>query len=38
MPVTRCPKCGKVISTRFTVHDCKPLTSGPMLDLALSYP
>lgn len=26
MPVERCSKCGKVISTRFPIHECKPLT------------
>ena len=28
MPVERCPECGKVISTRFPIHDCKPFTEG----------
>ena len=26
MPVVRCPECGKVISTRFPIHDCNPFT------------
>ena len=28
MPVLRCPDCGKIISTRFPVHECKPFTEG----------
>ena len=28
MPVERCPKCGKVISTRFPFHDCEPFTEA----------
>ena len=24
MPVVKCSKCGKVVSTRFPIHDCKP--------------
>ena len=24
MSVGRCPECGKVISLRFPIHDCKP--------------
>ena len=23
--VIRCPDCGKIISTRFAIHECKPL-------------
>jgi hypothetical protein len=23
MPVVKCPDCGKVVSTRFTIHNCK---------------
>lgn len=25
MPVIKCPDCGKVISIRFPLHDCKPV-------------
>ncbi len=34
MPVLRCPDCGKVISTRFPVHECKPFTEGEFESLA----
>ena len=33
MPVERCPKCGKVISTRFPYHKCEPLTKGEFENL-----
>lgn len=37
MTLTRCPECGKVISTRFSIHACIPSIAPSLIEEIAEY-